>query len=126
MEKKKDRSMYFIIGSLGLLFLAVIITSIMNKNQTETPTDIRAKAGADTGVKYEAIIASLEPDGSIKVENVTPSGNPSQNFGSWTVIPGGTLNMTDISVGTKVILTIDAPTFNIQTHTMQAKAINKK
>lgn len=126
MEKKKDRSMYFIIGSLGLLFLAVVITSIMNNAQSQNPTDIRAKAGVNTGVRYEAVISSLEPDGSIKVENVTPSGNPDENFGSWTVIPAGTINMAGITAGTGIVLTVDASTFDIKTHTMQAKAINKK
>lgn len=118
--------MYFIIGSLGLLFLAIVITSIMNKTQTENPADIRAKAGVDTGVKYEALVASLEPDGSLKVESVIPYGNPSQNFGSWTVFPAGSIDMTGITTGTKIIITVDSPSMDIQTHTMQAKAITKQ
>jgi len=126
MDKKPDRSLFFIGGSLGLLFLAVVVTSLINKNQSVNSGDIRAKASVDTGLRYEATISSLEGDGSIKVSSVTPYDNPEKNFGEWTVLPAGTVNMTDITVGTKVILTIDAKTFDVKTHTMQAKAITKK
>lgn len=123
MNKKSNTSLILIALSALLIVGGIVITSFINNNQSGS-SDIRAKAGQESGVRYQAVVSDINQDeGIVIVDSVTPYDNPGNNFGQWSVIPPSGYNFASMPIGTTVILTIDGKTFNITTHTMTAKKI---
>jgi hypothetical protein len=126
MNKKPDRTMLYIAGSVILLVVAIAATSIIN-NRPSSEADIRAKASLQTGLTYEAIVNSVDAStGTLIVENLKPTDNGMALTGTWSVTMPSDMSLTGITAGTSVQITIDSKTFNIQTHTLGAKKVEVK
>ena len=126
MNKKPDRTMLYIAGSIILLVVAIAVTSIIN-NRPSSEADIRAKASLQTGLTYEAIVNSVDAStGTLVVENLKPTDNGMALSGTWNVTIPSDISLVGVSAGTNIQLTIDSKTFNIQTRTMGAKKVELK
>jgi|GEM_PF-6682394 len=123
MNKKIDRSMLYIAGSVILLVVAIAATSYIN-NRPVTEGDIRAKASLQTGLTYEAMVNSVDTStGTLVLENLKPTDNGMALSGTWNVKVPSDISLTGISTGTTVQITIDSKTFDIQSRTMGAKKV---
>jgi len=125
MNKKPDRTMLYIAGSVILLVVAIAATSYIN-SRPATEGDIRAKASLQTGLTYEATVNSVDTSGTLVVENLKPTDNGMALTGTWNVTVPSDTSLAGISAGTNIQLTIDSKTFNIQTRTMGAKKVEIK
>jgi hypothetical protein len=127
MEKKVDRGMVLIGISLLVLIIGITTVFFIDKMKSGGQSDIRAKAGVDTGLKYEGIVASVNTtENSFVLTNVAPYDNPQQKFGQWTVGVPSNQSVSSFAPGTTVIVTVEAKNFDIKTHTMIAKGVETK
>lgn len=118
--------MLFIFVSVGIIFLGIVITSILNRN-SGTGVDIRARATESTGLEYFGAISETSADlNAIVVINLQPHDNMDVNFGTWIVTPPGGFNFSEYTVGTNISLKVDPETFMIDKHTVVAKEIEKR
>ena len=118
--------MLYIAFSVVLLIVAIAVTSFIN-NRPASETDIRAKASLQTGLTYNGIVNSVDPStGALVLESLTPTDNGMALSGTWTVQAPSDVSLGSVSVGSKVQVTVDSQTFNIQSHTMGVKKIEVK
>jgi len=123
MNKKPDRTILYIAGSVILLIVAIAATSYINSSAS-SKTDIRAKASVQTGVVYEGIVNSVDTGaGTLLVESVKPQNGGMALSGTWTVLIPPTVSLGEFSAGMGVLITVDSKKFNIQTHTVEAKNV---
>lgn len=126
MNKKPDRTMLYIAFSVVLLIIAIAVTSFIN-SKPASETDIRAKASLQTGLTYNGIVNSVDPStGVLVLESLTPTDNGMALSGTWTVQAPSDVSLSSVSVGSKVQVTVDSQTFNIQAHTMGVKKLEVK
>lgn len=126
MDKKPDRTMTYIAVSVALLILAIAVTSVIN-SRPASEADIRAKASLQAGLVYEGMVNSIDPTtGILAVDNLKPIDNGMALSGVWNIeVPSG-ISTAGVTSGSKIQITIDSPTFNIQTHTMGVKKLEVK
>lgn len=123
---KKANSLVYVGGSLLLVVAAIAVTTILNhtSNSSSSQEDIRAKAGASNSLQLTGVVSSVDQSsGAMKVDNVQfASSASSENLGLWTVT-SPQIDLSTLPVGAKVLITVEAPTFLINDHTMLATQI---
>lgn len=111
------------MGSIGLIVVAILFTSVLQRNQTGNSTreDIRARAGNPNVLQMTAHVVSVNAETrSGVVDSLQMARSDSQNLGKWTVTLASTVNTASLVSGNTVILGVDAATFNIDKHTFTA------
>ena len=122
-KHKKDNTFLYIISTVTFIFLGIILTTVINKTKS---SDVRAKASATAGIEATAVVSSVDSEtNAIKVDELTFASSKT-NLGSWTITPPSSFLLSSIIVGNAIKLTIDPTHFDIQTHTLTAKKIQKK
>ena len=126
MNKKSDRTMLYIAVSVILLVLAIAATSLIN-SRPASETDIRAKASLQTGLVYDGIVNSINTSSqTVVLESLNPIDNGMALSGNWTIQVPSTVSLSGISIGSKIQITVDSKTFDIQNRTMGVKKIEIK
>lgn len=122
-KNKKDNTFLYILSTVTFIFLGIILTSVINKTKS---SDVRAKASATNGIEATAVVSSVDSETtSIKVDTLTFASSKT-SLGSWSITPPSSFLLSSIIVGNTIKLTIDPAQFNIQSHTLTAKKIQKK
>jgi hypothetical protein len=122
----KNKTYVFIFGSIVLILLGMALVAIIGKSTPAGPSsDIRARAGTQTALKFVGVVASVdEVKGTIQVTGVkladSSRSGVAQNYGDWTVTAPPEFNFASVSPGTSVIIGIDASTFIITSHAVSA------
>lgn len=117
MNKRPDALIY-ILALAGLIVAGIITTSIINAvKNNQAGTDIRAKAGVVSTLKFVGIVNSVNEDGTLIVDNVmfspeSRSGQP-VNYGSWIVTPPQTFVTGSAMPGSKITFTVNTNEFNV-------------
>ncbi len=124
MNRKPDRTMLYIAGSVVLLILAIAATSIIN-SRTANDTDIRARASVQSGLEYEATISTIDfGNRTLTVDALKPLDNNMALAGTWSVQVASDISMEGLSEGARVKLIIDSKEFSIQNRSMGVKKID--
>ena len=98
MNKRPD-SLLYIIALAALIVAGIVTTSIINAvKNNQAGTDIRAKAGVTSTLKFTGIVNSInDTDGTITVDNVQLSqesrSGQAVNYGTWSVTPPQTFSI---------------------------------
>lgn len=123
--KKKDNSLLYLVSTVAFIIAGIVLTGIINK--TRVSTDIRSRASVTSGITATAVINEINyNDNTIIVDQLTFTSSPDKNLGSWNITPPTSANMDALLSGTKVKITIDPATLDIEKHTLTAKEIKKK
>jgi len=128
-KQEKERSNTLFIISVGLIFLAIIVTAVLTRvRNSRSQEDIRAKAGEISDVVVAGTVGSIDPTTStFLVDNVSfvyKSRNDSEtSLGTWTVTPPQGYPITSLQTGSQIKLTVIASTFDIKAQTMTASKI---
>lgn len=125
---KKPTGTLLLFGSLGLIVAAIAITAVINgaNRNAAAPTDIRAKAGITATLKVVGIVTSVDnANSTVLVDGLrfSDSQDTAASLGSWTVTPPPSYNLSLLSSGARVTITVDPSSFLVATHTLSATQI---
>lgn len=132
MRKKKQTNNTLLFISIGLIFLAILLTAIIGKvTNNESATDLRAKAGFSSSLRLEGVVKSVDSSsGTFIVDDVhfiyKSRKDSEENLGSWTVTPPEGFSLGSLAPGSAVILNANPNSFLVSSHTMTAAKIEFK
>lgn len=121
----KSNSVWIFAGSVGLIILAIALLPLIERVRTTgSSTDVRARAGSTSTLKFTGILSEIDPsNGLIIVSGLHFEDNPNLDLGLWTVsVPPG-FSMTTLTPGKKITITVNAKTFVVTSHSLTATAI---
>ncbi len=110
---KKTNPLFLFLGSIALITLAIAMTAVINRFQSNKSEDVRAKA-ANTGIEFTGRVASTDP---FVVDDLQFAGatNTGKSLGSFQLtLPAG-FNPLLFVVGDLVMILADAETFRVNT-----------
>lgn len=121
--------MIYAIALGALVVMGMITTTIIDRvKNSQGATDIRAKAGVTNTLKLTGTVESVdESGGTIKVNDVqfateSRSGKVA-NYGTWVVTPPSSFNLLTANPGASITFTINADSFNVESHAVVASQI---
>ncbi len=125
---KKPSGTLLLFGSLGLIVAAIAITAVINRTNrgTAAPTDIRAKAGISATLKVIGIVTTVDTaNNTVMVDGLrfSDSKDMGTSLGSWTVTPPPSYNLSLLTPGAHVTITVDPTSFLVANHTLSATQI---
>ncbi len=112
--------MLFLLGSLGLVIVAILFSFIINKTKSDSPTtDVRARASAVSTLEMLGTVQNFDANrGVVVLTQVAFASDPDKNLGVWTVsVPKDTKPLVG---GNRVSFTIDPQSFSVNTKTVKA------
>ncbi len=118
MNRKPDSLLYF-AALAALVIVGIITTSIINAIKTNNAgTDIRAKAGVTSTLKFSGVVSQInDVDGSIVIDNMQLSAESRSgsavDYGTWTVTPPRTFVAGSAPPGTRVSFTVSSDKFDV-------------
>jgi len=129
MKKNSESSNTLFFVSIGLIFLAIVLTALISKiSSKDSATDLRAKAGFSSSLKLEGTFKSADSsNGTFIVDNVhfiyKSRKDSEENLGSWTVTPPPGFAVSSVRPGDTVILNVNPTSFLVIDHTLTAAKI---
>lgn len=128
--KKRPDSLTYIAILLVCIVVAAITTAIISsvKNNQAAPADIRARAGIVDIVKLTGTLTNIDTaKGILTVNNVTLAPDsrtgPATNYGTWTVTPPQSFNLSAAVTGKTITFTINADSFDVASHNVVASQV---
>ena len=121
-KPKNDKSLTYIVSTLGIIFFGIILTNVINKVKSN---DVRSRASATSGIQATAVILSVDAD-TLTVNNLTFNTNPKNNLGIWKITPPNTFSLSSVNAGSTIQITINPSLFLVSKHTLTATEIKKK
>lgn len=126
---KKPTGTLLLFGSLGLIVAAIAITAVINgvNRNASSPTDIRAKAGLTASLKVVGIITAVDSaNNTFNVDSLrfNDSKDTATSLGSWIVTPPPSYNLSLLSSGARVTITVDPSSFLVANHSLSATQIS--
>jgi len=119
-----------LVGSVVLILLAVALVAVLDKTSTSSSStnDVRARAATKTALALTGVVASVDDTkGTLQVNNVqftdSSRAGTAQNYGTWVVSAPAGFNFASVSPGTTITIGVDAATFQITKHSMNALTI---
>lgn len=115
----------FFIFSVGFVLASIAFVTVLQQTSKKegVSSDIRAKATVQNSIKLVGVITGTQSDnGTITVSDVrfqdaTPDA---KSMGNFTVTVPANTPSSDLRVGGRVLLAVDAATFNAGAKTMKA------
>lgn len=125
---KKPTGTLLLFGSLGLIVAAIAITAVINRTNRNAaaPADIRAKAGVNATLKVIGIVTFVDnTNNSVTVDGLrfSDSKDTGTSLGSWVVTPPTSYNLSLLTPGAHVTITLDPTSFLVANHTLSATQI---
>jgi hypothetical protein len=118
-----------LLGSLGLIFLAIALVAILNRFSPSSETgDVRARAAITSVLQLQGTVRSTDPTaGTLILDNVymaeeSRSGD-AKSLGSWIVTAPSGFNLASASSGQQVVIGIDSKTLIAESRTVTAVSI---
>lgn len=129
MEKRKSNTFLYFVASVGLVIVAIIFTTLVDKVKSpETSEDIRARATNSSALKFTATVSSIdEVEGTLTVDNLqfADKGRSTtiKTLGSWKVTPPRNFRLSAVASGSRIMLSVIPTTFQTASHTFTASEI---
>jgi hypothetical protein len=125
---KKNTSFYIFIASVGLILVAVILTSIIDRVKSNRTPDIRARASKTTGsMVFTGQTGDYLSDKNILVvNNMKFADSGDKSLGTWQITPPNDFRSSQFPAGSNVKITGNPVTFLIVAKTMTALEIVKQ
>lgn len=111
---KKTNPLLLLLGSIGLILLAVAMTTLIDRTQNkDTSADVRARA-ANSGVEFVGTVLNTDP---FTVENLQFAGatNTGKSLGTFEILLPAAVNGGAFQPGQKVLVIGNAQTFKVNT-----------
>ena len=124
MQPKKSNTLPYILGSMGLIVVAIIISSIVNRSKNpQSSQDIRSRASAPSLVKVTGTVNQIdEVEGTILVDNLQFEDS-TKSLGTWTVTPPLNFQLSSVFPDARITITVSPPTMLAETRTLTATEI---
>jgi len=124
----KNYTLFFIF-SVGFVLLSIAFITILGQTSKKDngSADIRAKATVANSLKLTGVVGSMDPGArTLTVDQVKfeSKENEASNMGTWIVTEPADYKAGTVTIGKKVLLSIDASTFNASSKTMTALAVS--
>lgn len=126
MNEQKHNNIFFFIGSVLLIIIAIAITTIVEKNASskDASTDVRARAAVSATLELIGSLSSIDFESNVFIlDSVKFPGNDEQSLGTWTVTPPGGFSLSSLTAGKKIRIKVDASTFLATSHTVRAMEV---
>lgn len=123
------------VGNVAFLFVvvtlivgAIIFTTVLSQTKSTSPTsDVRARAAAEKNLRLTGTVESTDTtSNTIVASGVQFEDSNSTNLGTWTVTAPTTYSVSELTVGSKILISADAKTFLAANKTMTATSISKR
>lgn len=122
----KTGTLFLFIGSVILIFVAIIFTAVIDRSKQSGGSDTRARAGRTGDMVLIGQIENYdEAKNVLYVGNMQFADTEGKSLGTWEVIVPSDFNSARFPAGTKVRITASPATFQIGTKTVTAQAIAK-
>ncbi len=124
MKPKQSNTLPYILGSLGLIVIAIIFSSILNRtsNPRDDTANIQTRAAAPGLIKVTGVVTSVNADGTIVVSNLRFTDS-TKSLGTWTVTPPAGFRTGSALPGAVLTITVDPPTMLAAKRTLSATEI---
>lgn len=120
-------SIIFFVGSVFFVLLGILVITILSTRQSNTDTqDVRARAAVSAALKFTGVVNSIDDSsGTLIVDDLQfeNAQEGTKSLGTWTVTPPASFNLSSVSPGSRVTISVVAETFIATSHTMEATAI---
>lgn len=122
----KNKIYIIFLLSVSFIFVAVIITSMIDKSRSQGKTDIRTRASSNSYVRFTGVVESYDvANKTIQVSNLRFDESEAKSLGTWTVTVPDAYNYSKYPANTAIKIDALPNTFQIGSHTLTASEIFK-
>jgi hypothetical protein len=124
----KSNTLLIFIGSVGLILIAIVFTSVIDKTKNDSKrTDTRARAGKSGSMVFRGTAGTYDSGTNIlTVDRLMFEDSQDKSLGVWSVSTPASFNPAKITPGTRIRITASPVTFQISAKTLTATEIEKQ
>lgn len=126
VKPKQTNTLPYILGSLGLIAVAIVFSSILNStsNPQNQTANLETRASSTGLVKATGVVSGVDTTtNTIKVNDLRFTDS-TKSLGTWTVTPPASFNTASAFPGSVLTITIDPPTMLAIKRTLTATDIS--
>lgn len=124
----KANSLLMFIGSVGLILIAIVFTSALEKSKSGNASDsTQVNAAKNDLMQFFGVVNAYDQKSkSLMVDDLMFEDSSGKSLGLWTVSVPNSFNFSKFQVGTKIRISASPATFQVSSKTLTANEIVKR